>query len=71
MMAGMSGGKMPKGLDQMLGNGFGGQMGKKALQGMAKSQQRKKKKRMKKEKKAKVVRSSIKATFRAHSDYNT
>ena len=50
MMAGMSGGKMPKGLDQMLGNGFGGQMGKKALQGMAKSQQRKKKKKIQRRK---------------------
>ena len=45
MMAGISGGKMPAGLDQMLGNGFGGKMGKKALQGAVKSQQRKKKKK--------------------------
>lgn len=46
MMAGMTGGKMPAGLDQMLGNGLGGKMGKKALQGAMKSQQRKKKKKI-------------------------
>ena len=51
MMAGLTGGKMPAGLDQMFGNGFGGQMGKKALQNAARSQQRKKKKKIKRRRK--------------------
>ena len=51
MMAGITGGKMPAGLDQMLGNGFGGKMGKKALQGAVKSQHRKKKKKIRRRRK--------------------
>ena len=46
MMAGLSGGKMPAGLDQMLGNGMGGKMGMKALQGAAKNRKRKKRKKI-------------------------
>ena len=46
MMAGLSGGKMPAGLDQMLGNGMGGKMGMKALQGAAKNRNRKKRKKI-------------------------
>ena len=46
MMAGLSGGKMPAGLDQMLGNGIGGKMGMKALQGAAKNRKRKKRKKI-------------------------
>ena len=46
MMAGLSGGKMPAGIDQMLGNGMGGKMGMKALQGAAKNRKRKKRKKI-------------------------
>lgn len=45
MMAGLSGGKMPAGMDQMFGDGIGGKMGKKAFQNAAKSRNRKKKKK--------------------------
>ncbi len=47
MMAGLSSGKMPAGMDQMFGDGIGGRMGKKALQSAAKSRTRKKKKKIK------------------------
>ena len=50
MMAGLSGGKMPAGMDQMFGNGIGGKMGKKAFQNAAKSRNRKKKKKIKRRK---------------------
>lgn len=46
MMAGLSSGKMPAGLDQMLGNGMGGKMGMKALQGAARNRNRKKRKQI-------------------------
>lgn len=46
MMAGLSGGKMPAGMDQMFGDGIGGKMGQKAFQNAAKSRRRKKRKKI-------------------------
>ena len=50
MMAGLSGGKMPAGMDQMFGSGLGGRMGKKAFQNAAKSSKRKKRKKIRRRK---------------------
>lgn len=47
MMASLSGGKMPAGMDQMFGDGLGGRMAKKSFQNAAKSRNRKKKKKVK------------------------
>jgi signal recognition particle subunit SRP54 len=46
MMAGLSSGKMPAGMDQMFGDGVQGRMGKKALQNSVKRNRRKKKKKV-------------------------
>lgn len=46
MMAGLTGGKMPAGMDQLFGNGLGGRMGKKAFQNAAQSRNRKKRKKI-------------------------
>ena len=46
MMATMSKGKMPGGLDKLMGNGLGGKIGQKALQGMVNRQKKRKKKRI-------------------------
>lgn len=50
MMAGLSGGKMPAGMDQMFGSGLGGRMGKKAFQNAAKATKRKKRKKIRRRK---------------------
>ncbi len=50
MMAGLSGGKMPAGMDQLFGGGLGGRMGQKALQSAAKRSQRKKRKKVRRKK---------------------
>lgn len=50
MMGSMSRGKMPGGLDKLMGDGFGGRMGKKALQSMANRQKRKKRKKIRRRK---------------------
>ncbi len=47
MMSGLSGGKMPAGMDQLFGDGIGGKMGKKAFQNAARSNNRKKRKKVK------------------------
>lgn len=50
MMGKMSKGKMPAGMDQMLGGGAKGKLGNMAMQGMAKRNKRKKKKKIRRKK---------------------